>query len=113
MLSRIRRGKHTDFDIPSLQKLHNATVSDGCVSVFLINRLKDQYNKYELSNLPTEMYSIKASESKNGVHTRRIPVTVTKTNVHETSGISAEIQAAVNVRNMQIKNTNIANGLVN
>jgi hypothetical protein len=113
MLSRIRIGKHTPSDVETLERLENTSVSEGTVSVFLTNSLKDNYNKEQLQKLNTQVYTIKAIDSKKDIHTRRIPVTVTSSNIHQTGGLAAEIQVAENARYMHTKNTDISEGLVN
>ena len=114
ILSRVRLGEQTTEDINQLKELEkNANVPEGCLSVFLTNALKDDYNEKQLRLLPTEVFKIKAKDSKRDLHTKRVPVTVTSTNPHETGGLGNEIQVALNAKYMQTKNVDTEDGLVN
>jgi ATP-dependent DNA helicase PIF1 len=114
ILSRVRLGEQTQEDINQLKELErNDNINDGCLSIFLTNALKDVYNEKQLGLLSTEVYKIKAKDSKRDLHTKRIAVNVTSTNPHETGGLENEIQVALHAKYMQTKNVDTEDGLVN
>ena len=114
LLSRVRVGKHTEEDIEKLRCMQdNDSLPLDCVGVFLTNHLKDQYNTQQIGNLQSEIFTVQAKDSKKDTSTRRVPVTVTSKNAHETAGLEAEVQVAQYARYMHTKNTDVQDGLVN
>lgn len=114
ILSRIRLGEHTTEDVTLLKDLeNNSNVSEGSISIFLTNVLKDLYNENQLNLLSSEVFTIKAKDTRRDIYTKRVPVQVTSINPHETGGLEAEIKVALNARYMQTKNVDTEDGLVN
>ena len=114
MLSRVRVGDQTDEDVEALKGLEdNEEIPRGSLSIFLTNELKDNYNKEQLALLTSEVVHIKAEDSKKDIHTKRVTVNVTSTNPHETGGLAADVQVALNARFMLTKNIDTEDGLVN
>lgn len=104
ILSRIRLGEHTTKDVTLLKDLeNNSNVSEGSISIFLTNVLKDLYNENQLNLLSSEVFTIKAKDTRRDIYTKQVPVQVTSINPHETGRLEAEIKVALNARYMQTK----------
>ena len=69
LLSRVREGKHTTLDISILKSLeNNSVIPQGCLSIFLTNALKDIYHVKQLNLLSSEVFCIRARDTKRFAH---------------------------------------------
>jgi hypothetical protein len=114
ILSRLRMGKHTAADCDALKFLEkNDSVPDGTLSIYCINAQANKYNDHQLTKLSSKIYTIVAEDSKKDRETGRVSVNVPNCSTHKTGGLAKEIKLAVNAQYMQIKNTDLGDGLVN
>ena len=83
------------------------------MTVFLTNAQVSDYNQSQLTKFSTPVIKIRAQDSKKDLYTGRAKITITNDKPHETGGLAAEVQVAVNARYMHTKNTDLSDGLVN
>ena len=116
VLMRVRTASCTQDDITLLKsrivKKTDTNYPTQALHVFTTNNDVDTYNAEHLQKLPTQVFDIKANDSKKDVQTNLIDVVFSK-KPSETGGLREIVSVAVGARVMVTVNIDVSDGLAN
>ena len=117
MLNRIRIGNQTNDDVMKIQALADTDTSDWpneFVKLYLTNRLAGRENDACIDKLNSDVFVIKAENSRRDVETGTCSVSLPdNTNLNQTANLPGKLKVCVGARLMLTDNINISDRLIN
>ena len=117
LLNRLREGKQTDDDVIQIKALANTNTStwpDEFVRVYLNNYLAGQENEKSIAQLDSEVFVIKAEDSKKDLETGTSSISIPDTaSLTQTANLPAKLKLCLGARIMLTDNISVADRLIN
>jgi len=117
LLNRVREGKQTEVDVTEIKALANTDTStwpDEFVRVYLNNYLAGQENEKSIAQLDSEVFIIKAEDTKKDLETGTCSVSIPdNTSLTQTANLPAKLKVCVGARIMLTDNISVSDRLIN
>ena len=117
LLNRVREGKQTEDDVTEIKALANTDTStwpDEFVRVYLNNYLAGQENEKSIAQLDSEVFIIKAEDTKKDLETGTCSVSIPdNTSLTQTANLPAKLKVCVGARIMLTDNISVSDRLIN
>ena len=117
MLNRIREGKQTDDDVMQIKALADTDTSDWpneFVKLYLTNHLAARENEECIANLNSEIFEMKAEDSRRDLETGTCTVSIPdSTSLNDTANLPAKLKVCVGARLMLTYKISISDRLIN
>ena len=116
LLNRVREGKQTEDDVTEIKALANTDTStwpDEFVRVYLNNYLAGQENEKSIAQLDSEVFIIKAEDTKKDLETGTCSVSIPdNTSLTQTANLPAKLKVCVGARIMLTDNISVSDRLI-